>query len=92
MILSEEARQDNGPDSSGEGEVRSATRWWSLRDRLSTEALHIMINLYRSGTTAKQIAEKCGVSLSSVKQLLHEHDVRREGRKRRSRQSGPSLG
>jgi transposase len=37
-----------------------------------------MINLYRSGTTAKQVAEKFGVSLRSIKGLLHKHGVRRE--------------
>jgi transposase len=39
-----------------------------------------MIDLYRSGTTAKQVAEKFGVSLSSVKRLLHRYGVRRAGR------------
>ncbi|MDQ3764762.1 MAG: hypothetical protein M3460_25510 [Actinomycetota bacterium] len=37
-----------------------------------------MINLYRWGTTtARQVAEKYGVSLRSVKRLLHQHGVRR---------------
>jgi hypothetical protein len=36
VILSEETRQDGGPNSSADSrEVRSATRWWSLRDRFS---------------------------------------------------------
>ncbi|MDQ3764139.1 MAG: helix-turn-helix domain-containing protein [Actinomycetota bacterium] len=39
-----------------------------------------MIDLYRSGTTAGQVAEKFGVSLRSVKRLLHRHGVRRDGR------------
>jgi hypothetical protein len=39
-----------------------------------------MIDLYRSGTTAKQVAEKFGVSLRSVKRLLRQRGVRREGR------------
>jgi hypothetical protein len=33
MILLEGAGQDDEPDSRMQGEVRSATRWWSLRDR-----------------------------------------------------------
>jgi len=37
-----------------------------------------MIDLYQSGTTAKQVAEKFGVSLRSIKRLLHQHGVRRE--------------
>lgn len=51
-----------------------------LRDRFSPEDLQIMIDLYRSGTTAKQVAEKFGVSLGSVKRLLRQRGVRREGR------------
>jgi DNA-directed RNA polymerase specialized sigma24 family protein len=92
LILSKEARQDDEPDSSEGGGVRSATRWWSLRNRFSPEDLQVMIDLYTSGNTAKEVAEKFGVSLSSVKRLLHEHDVRREGRERCSCQSGPSQG
>jgi Trp operon repressor len=78
MILSEEASQDEGPDSSADGEVRSTTRWWSLRDRFSPEDLHTMIELYKSGATAKQVAEKFSVSVRSVTRLLHQHGVRRE--------------
>jgi len=52
-----------------------------LRDRFSPDDLQTMIDLYRSGTTAKQVAEKLGASLRSVKRLLHKHDVhRRPGR------------
>jgi len=39
-----------------------------------------MIDLYRSGVTAREVAEKFGVSLRSAKRLLHRHGVRREGR------------
>ncbi|MGH3707884.1 MAG: helix-turn-helix domain-containing protein [Pseudonocardiaceae bacterium] len=51
-----------------------------LRDRFAPDDLQVMVDLYRSGTTAKQLAEKFGVSLRSVKRLLHQHGVRREGR------------
>ncbi|MGI8648413.1 MAG: hypothetical protein DLM55_12240 [Acidimicrobiales bacterium] len=37
-----------------------------------------MIDLYRSGATAKQVAEKFGVSERSVTRLLHQHGARRE--------------
>jgi transposase len=37
-----------------------------------------MIDLYRSGTTAREVAEKYGVSLRSIKRLLRQHGVRRE--------------
>jgi DNA invertase Pin-like site-specific DNA recombinase len=51
-----------------------------LRDRFSSEDLQTMIDLYRLGTAAKQVAEKFGVSLRSVKRLLRERGVGREGR------------
>jgi len=80
VILLEEARQDDEPDSNGDSvEVRSAARWWSLRDRFSLEDLQTMIDLYKSGTTAKQVADKFGVSVRSVTRLLRLHGVRREG-------------
>jgi len=78
VILSEEARQDDEPNSDAGGEVRSATRWWSLRDRFSPDDLQTMIDLYKSGTTAKQVAEKFGVSVRSVTRLLHQHGIHRE--------------
>jgi hypothetical protein len=51
-----------------------------LRDRFSSNDLQFMIEFYGSEATAKQVAEKFGVSLRSVKRLLRERDVRRERR------------
>jgi hypothetical protein len=65
--------------------ARSTTRSRRLRDRFSSEDFQEMIDLYRSGTTAKRVAEKFGLSLRSVKRLLHEHDVHK--RLRRMRQT-----
>lgn len=50
-----------------------------LPDRFSPEDLQSMIELYRSGATAKAGAEKFGVSLRSLKRLLHQHGVRLSG-------------
>jgi DNA invertase Pin-like site-specific DNA recombinase len=58
----------------------SANRSRRLRDRLSPEDHQTIIDLYRSGTRVRQIAEKFSVSLRSVKRLLREHGIRREGR------------
>jgi hypothetical protein len=80
MILLDEASQGNEPDSSGDGGVRSTTRWWNLRDRFSPEDLQIMIDLYKTGTPAKQVAEKFSVSVRSVTRLLRQHSVRRDSR------------
>jgi hypothetical protein len=48
-----------------------------LRDRFSSNDLQVMIDLYRSGITARQVAEKFRVSLSSVKRVLRQHGVHR---------------
>jgi transposase-like protein len=68
--------QDDG--TAAKAAAESVVRSRRLRDRFSQDDLQSMIDLYRSGTTAKQVAEKFGVSLRSVKRLLHEHGVRRE--------------
>lgn len=64
----------------GEPVTAPAMRSYRLRDRFSAEDLQAMIDLYRSGTTARQVAEKFGASLRSVKRLLHQQGVRRDGR------------
>ena len=76
-ILSDGAHDDG---TSARLAAESVVRSRRLRDRFSPDDLQVMIDLYRSGTTAKQIAEKFGVSLRSVKRLLHQHGVRRESR------------
>jgi DNA-directed RNA polymerase specialized sigma24 family protein len=71
---------DDGQNGSTSAEVpkTSVVRLRRLRDRFSSEDLQAMIDLYGSGTTARQVAEKFGVSLRSIKRLLHQHGVRRE--------------
>jgi transcriptional regulator of aromatic amino acid metabolism len=78
VILSDGCQDD------GAG-VRVATecviRSWRLRDRFSPGDFQVMIDLYRSGVTARRVAEKFGVSLSSVKRVLRQHGVDRKGRR-----------
>lgn len=71
---------DSGQDVGTVAEVaaESVVRSRRLRDRFSSEDLQTMIDLYRPGTTARQVAERFGVSLRSVKRLLHQRGVRRE--------------
>lgn len=73
---------NDGQNGSASAEVptTSVVRLRRLRDRFSSEDLQAMIDLYRLGATARQVAEKFGVSLRSVKRLLHQHGVRRDGR------------
>jgi transposase len=37
----------------------------------------MIIDLHRPGTTTRQVVEKFGVSLSSVKRRLRQHGIRR---------------
>jgi hypothetical protein len=77
VILSDGGQDDaTGAKVTTECVVRSRR----LRDRFSAEGLQDMIDLYKSGVTAKQVAEKFGVSLRSLKRLLQQRGVRREGR------------
>ncbi|MGH3974832.1 MAG: helix-turn-helix domain-containing protein, partial [Pseudonocardiaceae bacterium] len=69
--LTREAR----PPRAAEERGRSRSRW--LRDRFSAEELQAMIDLYRSGTPARMVAERYGVGVRSVKRLLHGRGVRR---------------
>ena len=86
MILSDGCR-DKGAEADKVA-VESVIRSRRLRDRFSSDDLQVMIDLYRSGATARVVAEKFGVSLRSVKRLLHQHGVRRE----RPRRARPACG
>jgi 2,4-dienoyl-CoA reductase-like NADH-dependent reductase (Old Yellow Enzyme family) len=55
----------------------SAQRPWSLRERLDERDIASLITAYRDGATAASLAASYGVSLKSVKRLLHTAGVRR---------------
>jgi transposase-like protein len=78
VILSDDGQGD-AVDAVVTTERVSRSRW--LRDRFSPSELQTMIDLYRSGATGREVAEKFGVSLRSVKRLLNQHDVRRRPRR-----------
>jgi hypothetical protein len=58
------------------------TRPQSMRGRFSAEQLQAMIDLYKSGATAQQLAQTSGFSKRSIKRLFQQHDIRREHRRR----------
>lgn len=78
VILSNEGRDDEA-GVGAEIAMHDVTRSRCMRDHLSSDDLQTMIDLYGSGTIARQVAEKFSVSLRSVKRLLHQYGVRREG-------------
>jgi hypothetical protein len=52
----------------------------SMRGRFSADQLQTMIDLYKSGATAEQVAQTYGFSTRSIKRLLQQHGVGRERR------------
>jgi len=50
-----------------------------IQDRLAPDDLTDLIDLYRSGATRRQVAEKFGVGEQTVKYILRKHHVRHPG-------------
>jgi hypothetical protein len=58
--------------------IRSVgARPWSMRERFCAEELQAMIDLYTSGATRSQVAERFGISVSSMKRVLRDHGIRK---------------
>jgi transcriptional regulator of aromatic amino acid metabolism len=65
--------------------IRSVgARPWSMHERFYAEELQLMIDLYISGATRSQVAERFGISVSSVKRALRDHGIRKRAAARRS--------
>ena len=60
----------------------TGTRPSSMRGCFSADQLQAMIDLYKSGATAQQLAQTSGFSKRSIKRLLQQHGIRREHRSR----------
>jgi len=56
------------------------TRPQSMHGRFSADELQTIIDLYKSGATAEQLAHTSGFSTRSITRLLQQHGVRRERR------------
>jgi DNA invertase Pin-like site-specific DNA recombinase len=56
----------------------------SMHDRFSAQDVQSMIDLYTSGATRAQVAERFGISVSSVKRLLRDHGIRKRAAATRS--------
>jgi hypothetical protein len=69
----------------------SAERPWSLRERLDERDIADLITAYRDGATAASLAAAHGVSLKSVKRLLHAAGIRRTPPTRRSAKATPAA-
>jgi transposase-like protein len=60
-------------------------RQWSMRERFGAEDLQAVIDLYISGATSSQVAQRFGISMSSVKRVLRNHGIRKRATAIRSR-------
>jgi hypothetical protein len=69
----------------------TATRPWSLRDRLTERDIAELITAYRDGATAASLAAAHSLSLSSVKRLLHIAGVRRMPPTQRAAKATPAA-
>jgi hypothetical protein len=52
-----------------------APRRWRIVDRLGQQTIHEVARDSRAGITQKELAMRYGISLSSVKRLLHQPPV-----------------
>jgi 2,4-dienoyl-CoA reductase-like NADH-dependent reductase (Old Yellow Enzyme family) len=58
--------------------ARPSTKYpWNLHERLDEREIAELITAYRDGATAASLAATHGMSLRSVKRLLHSADGRR---------------
>ncbi|MBV9163335.1 MAG: helix-turn-helix domain-containing protein [Pseudonocardiales bacterium] len=48
-----------------------------MRERFGVEDLQAMIDLYVSGATRSQVAQRFGLSVSTVKRVLRDHGIRK---------------
>ncbi|MGH3782837.1 MAG: hypothetical protein ACRDRO_20010 [Pseudonocardiaceae bacterium] len=64
---------------------------WSLHERLDEREIAELITAYRNGATTASLATAHGVSLSSVKRLLHTAGIRRTPSTRGSAKARPTA-
>jgi transposase-like protein len=48
-----------------------------MRERFGAEDFQAVIDLYLSGATSSQVAQRFGISVSSVKRVLRDHGIRK---------------
>jgi hypothetical protein len=64
-VILPDGGRDGEADAGAEINTEDVTRSCRLYDRFSPEGLQTMIDLYRSGTTAKHVVEKFGVTATA---------------------------
>lgn len=69
---------DDEPELGGDRRAVSQTGW-RVTDRLPVDGLSKVVRYYRSGMTARELAEKFSISHSSVKRILRRAGARKRG-------------
>jgi hypothetical protein len=59
--------------------VYRATKW-RLRDRLTEKDIVRLIMAFKTGMAMRDLAERYGINVKSVRKLLREHGVKRQSR------------
>jgi hypothetical protein len=54
-----------------------SVRVWRVEDRLTADGVHVLIADYLAGTPKRELSERYGIGLTTVKDLLRRHGVRR---------------
>lgn len=67
---------DDEPELGGDRRAVSQTGW-RVTDRLPVDGLREVVQYYRSGMTARELAEKFSISHSSVKRILRRAGARK---------------
>lgn len=75
------SQDDPSDDEPGLGGVQDRVRrTWAMPDRLTLHGLREVVKLYRSGMTARELADMFAVSLSSIKRILRAGGARKRGK------------
>lgn len=67
---------DDEPELGGDRRAVSQVGW-RVADRLPVDGLREVVRCYRSGMTARELAEKFSISHSSVKRILRRAGARK---------------
>ncbi len=71
----ERSEHDDDPDMGVRGQT---ARVWRVRDRLTDDDVQLLAAEFLAGTSKRVLAERYNLSLSTVKNILRKHGVRRQ--------------
>jgi DNA invertase Pin-like site-specific DNA recombinase len=72
------AREDHDDEDPDMGVRGKTARVWRVRDRLTDDDVQVLAAEFLAGTSKRALAGHYGLSLSTVKNILRKHGVRRQ--------------